>query len=310
MTKKNIYELAIIGSGPAGLSASVYASRFGIKHVVLGGIMGGTISEAHKVDNYLGIEDVSGIDISQRFMKHAKKYGTEVIIESVKTITKKKDGLFEITFGENKKIFSRTILLATGTRRKKIGMKGEEMFFGKGVSYCATCDGFFYKNKIVGVVGGANSAVSAAVYLAEIAQKVYLIYRKNKLPAEEYWVKLLKKKKNIEILYNLNVVEILGEKKVEKIILDGVYKGKGVLSLDGLFIECGSNPNIDFTEDLGVKKDEGGFIKIQKDGATSVPGVWAAGDITDGSNKFSQIITAASEGAIAAKGIYNYLRKK
>ncbi len=310
MTKKNIYELAIIGSGPAGLSASVYASRFGIKHVVLGGIMGGTISEAHKVDNYLGIEDVSGIDISQRFMKHAKKYGTEVIIESVKTITKKKDGLFEITFGENKKIFSRTILLATGTRRKKIGMKGEEMFFGKGVSYCATCDGFFYKNKIVGVVGGANSAVSAAVYLAEIAQKVYLIYRKNKLPAEEYWVKLLKKKKNIEILYNLNVVEILGEKKVEKIILDGAYKGKGVLSLDGLFIECGSNPNIDFTEDLGIKKDEGGFIKIQKDGATSVPGVWAAGDITDGSNKFSQIITAASEGAIAAKGIYNYLRKK
>jgi len=309
MEEKNTYELAIIGAGPAGLSASVYASRFGIKHVVFGGLMGGTISEAHIVDNYLGIEDMSGMELSQNFIKHAKKYGTEIISDAVKKIEKKADDSFEIFFNGDKKMFVKTVLLATGTKRKKIGIKGEEEFSGKGVSYCATCDGFFYKNKIVGVVGGANSAVSAAVYLAEIAQKVYLIYRKDKLPAEEYWTKLLAKNKKIETLYNLNVVEIVGEKKIEKVKLDGMYDGKSEIALDGLFIECGSDPRADFTVDLGTEKDKGGFIKIQKDGATSALGVWAAGDITDGSNKFSQVITAASEGAIATKGIYNYLRK-
>jgi thioredoxin reductase (NADPH) len=309
MEDKNTYELAIIGAGPAGLSASVYASRFGVKHVVFGGLMGGTISEAHVVDNYLGIEDINGLKLSQKFLKHAKKYGTEIIPDAIKKIEKKADTFFEIDFNGDKKIFAKTILLATGTKRKKIGIKGEDEFLGKGVSYCATCDGFFYKDKVVGVIGGANSAVSAAIYLAEIARKVYLIYRKDNLPAEEYWTKLLAKNEKIETLYNLNVVEILGEKKIEKVKLDGAYEGKNEIVLDGLFIECGSDPRIDFTEDLGTEKDKEGFIKIQKDGATSVQGVWAAGDITDGSNKFSQVITAASEGAIAAKSIYNYLRK-
>ncbi len=308
--KLNFYELVIIGAGPAGLSASVYASRFGIKHLVFGGLVGGTISEAHWVDNYLGIEDIGGSNLSQRFIGHAKKYGTEILSGIVSQIKLKKEkNFFEITFNENKKILAKTILLATGSKRKKMGIKGEDTFLGKGVSYCATCDGFFYKNKTICVIGGANSAVSAAVYLSEIAKKVFLIYRKNNLSAEEFWKNKAEKNEKIEILYNLNVVEILGEKKVEGVRLDKAHQGEGTLDLDGVFIECGSDPRVDLTEGLGIEKDETGFIKIKKDGQTSASGIWAAGDITDGSNKFFQVITAAAEGAIAAKSIYNYLRK-
>ena len=310
MQEEQKYELVIIGAGPAGLSASIYASRFGISHVVFGGLMGGTISEAHLVDNYLGIEDVGGFELSQRFFKHAKKYGVEIFTSLVNKINKKENDFFEVTFDGEKKILTKAILLATGTKRKKIGIKGEDEFFGKGVSYCATCDGFFYKNKRVGIIGGANSAVSAAVYLSDIAQEVFLIYRKDVLPAEEYWVKIVKENKKIKILYKSNVVEVFGEKRVEGVKLDKDFEGKKELQLDGLFIECGSDPRVDFTEDLGIEKDETGFVKIKKGCETSVSGVWAAGDITDGSNKFFQVITAAAEGAIAAKSIYNYLRKQ
>jgi thioredoxin reductase (NADPH) len=308
MEGKNNYDLVIVGAGPAGLSASIYASRFGIKHLVFGGLMGGTISEAHLVDNYIGMEDINGSTLSQKFYRHAKKYGTEILASLVSKIEKKED-LFEITFDGEKKILARAVLLATGTRRKKIGIKGEDEFFGKGVSYCATCDGFFYKNKRIGVIGGANSAVSAAVYLSDIAQEVFLIYRKDILPAEEYWVKMAKENKKIKILYNTNVVEVFGEKKVEGVKLDKDFEEKRELKIDGLFIECGSNPSVDFADNLGIEKDETGFVKIQKGCETSVPGVWAAGDITDGSNKFFQVITAAAEGAIATKSIHNYLKK-
>lgn len=309
MQEKKNYELIIIGAGPAGLSASIYASRFGIKHVVLGGLPGGTISTTHLIDNYLGIEDVSGFEISKHFIQHAKKYGTEIISEMVEKIEKRENNLFEITLRSGKSLLARTVLLALGTQQKKAGIKGEKEFFGKGVSYCATCDGFFYKNKTVGVLGGTNSAVSAAVYLAEIAQRVYLIHKKDKLAAEEYWVNLAEKNEKIEILCNFDVVEILGEKKVERLKLSNFYKNKEELPVDGIFIECGSGPSGDLKENLGIERDATGFIKIQKNGATSVPGIWAAGDITDGSNKFPQVITAASEGAIAAKGIYDYLRE-
>jgi thioredoxin reductase len=145
--------------------------------------------------------------------------------------------------------------------------------------------------------------------LSDIAQDVFLIYRKDKLPAEEYWIKKIENNKKIKILYNSNVVEIFGRDRIEGIRLDRDFAGKKELHVDGLFIECGSNPSVDFADNLGIEKDETGFIKIQKGCETSVCGIWAAGDITDGSNKFFQVITAASEGAIAAKSIYNYLRK-
>jgi len=190
-----------------------------------------------------------------------------------------------------------------------LGAVGEKEFLGKGVSYCATCDGFFYRDKTVGIIGGSDSAVSAAVFMADIAKKVYLIYRGEKLKAENFWVVAAEKNKKIEIIYNTNVKEIKGEDKVAAVILDNIYQGSDELKLDGIFVEIGFIPSSEIVKDLGVELDEDGYIKIEKDGKTSANGIWAAGDITTGSNKFKQIITAASEGAIAASSIQEYLRK-
>lgn len=310
MAENKIRDLVIIGAGPAGLSASVYASRFGIKHALIGMAPGGLISESHKVDNYLGVEGLSGFELAQKMLAHAKKYSPEIIMGEVSAIKKREEQLFEISVPNQKIVSTRTLVLATGTKRRQLNIPGEKELLGQGVSYCATCDGFFYKNKKVAVVGGGNSAVSAAIHLAQIASQVFLIYRKAELPAEEYWKKLLVENKKVEVIYNTNVLEVVGQAKVEKIKLDKELNSQKELLLDGLFIEVGSDPDWDFARELGLEADEGGYIKINAEGATNVEGVWAAGDITTGSNKFRQAITAAAEGAIAARSAFNYLKKK
>ena len=308
MEENKTYPLVIIGAGPAGLSASIYASRYGVENLVIGSILGGQISETHLIDNYPGIEDLTGFEFAQKLGHHAQKYGTEILPKIVEAISKTEEG-FAIKLVGGEKINTRAVLLATGTKRRKLNIPGEAEFTGKGVSSCATCDGFFYKNKTVAVVGGSDSAAGAAVYLADIAAKVYLVYRKDKLRAEPYWVGLIEQNPKIEVIYNTNVIEITGEAKVEKIKLDKMPQDKEYLAVDGLFIEAGSDPNIDFAKNLDVAVDAGGYVKIQADCATSLSGVWAAGDITDGSDKFRQVITAAAEGAIAARSIYNYLKR-
>ena len=199
MSQKNQFDLIIIGAGPAGLAASIYASRYALKHLILGSIMGGQISETHLIDNYPGIENVSGMEFTQKWVQHVKKYGTEILANPVKSIQKSEKGFWEVETEMGKKIFAQTILLATGTKRRKMNLPQETNFIGKGVSYCATCDGFFYKNKTVGVIGGSDSAVGAALYLADITQKVYLIYRQEKLRCEPYWDKLITKNPKVEI---------------------------------------------------------------------------------------------------------------
>jgi len=311
MEENKICELVIIGAGPAGLSASVYASRYGIKHVIIGLLPGGLISESHKVDNYLGVESLSGLDLSQKMLNHAKKYSPEIITNEVEGIKKTGDKrFFEIKLPGAEIVLARAIILATGTKPRQLNIPGEKELAGKGISYCATCDGFFYKNKTVAVVGGGNSAVGAAVHLSQIADRVFLIYRKAELPAEGYWKKQLLENKKIETIYNANVVEVSGKEKVEKIKLDTKINNQDELSVDGLFMEAGSDPNWEFAKNLELAADDGGYIKIGADGATSAAGVWAAGDITTGSNKLRQAITAAAEGAIAAHSAFEYLNKK
>lgn len=311
MEENKIRDLAIIGAGPSGLSASVYASRYGIKHVIIGLLPGGLISESHKVDNYLGVESLSGFDLSQKMLNHAKKYSPEIITNEVEDIKRTGDKrFFEIKLPGAEIVLARAIILATGTKPRQLNIPGEKELAGKGISYCATCDGFFYKNKIVAVVGGGNSAVGAAVHLAQIASKVFLIYRKAELPAEGYWKKQLSENKKIETIYNANVVAVSGKEKVEKIKLDTKINNQDELSVDGLFVEVGSDPNWEFAKNLELAADEGGYVKIGADGATSAAGVWAAGDITTGSNKLRQAITAAAEGAIAAHSAFEYLNKK
>jgi thioredoxin reductase (NADPH) len=304
-----MYDLIIIGAGPAGLNASVYASRYGLKNLVIGEISGGLTTQTHEIGNWLGEEKISGFEFAQKAANHVKSLGAEIKATLVDQVKKNENGTFEFLLADGDTVQSKTILIATGSKHRKLGVPGEKELLGKGVSYCATCDGFFYKEKIVGIIGGSDSAVSAAVYMADIAKKVYLIYRKDKLRAETFWIKSVEESKSIEVVYNTNVKEIHGENKIEKVSLDNSYKSKSDLKLDGLFIEIGFTPSTALVEDLGVEIDEEGYIKVETDGKTTVSGIWAAGDITNGSEKFKQIVTAASEGAIAANSIQMYLKR-
>jgi thioredoxin reductase (NADPH) len=301
------YPLIIIGAGPAGLAASIYASRYGIEHVLIGGLPGGVISETHLIDNYPGMENISGFEFAQKMINHAKKYKPIFIQEKAEKLGKK-EKLFYLETDNKNQLSAKTILIATGTRRRKLNIPGEEKFLGKGVSYCATCDGTFFKNKTVAVIGGNDSAVGAADYLAAIASQVYLIYRKKELRAEPYWINLVKNNPKIKIIYNTNLISIDGQKKVEKIKLDQLMGKKDNLAVDGVFIEIGAEPDTQLTQKLSIKKDENGFIKVNNDGSTDCQGVWAAGDITTGSDGFCQVVTAVAEGAVAVRSIFKYLK--
>jgi thioredoxin reductase (NADPH) len=303
-----IYDLAIIGSGPAGLSASVYASRYGIKNVVIGDVPGGIASQTHDIGNWLGTQKISGFEFSQNAAEHAKSLGTEIIPVTAEEI-KKVENLFSISLNDGKNIEAKTIVLATGTKRRELGVSGEKEFIGKGVSYCATCDGFFYKNKTVAVVGGGDAATSAAAFLADIAEKVYLIVREENLMCESFWHENISKNPKIIVLYDIQITKIEGDKKVSSIILSKPYENSEKILVDGVFIEIGSMPNTDIAKKLGIELDEEGCIKIDPNGKTNVGGIWAAGDATTGSNKLKQIITAAAEGAIAVNSIQQFLKK-
>jgi len=303
-----MYDLIIIGNGVAGLSASIYASRYLLNFILIGKEIGGVVTVADKIENYPGFLGISGIELIEKFKKHAESLGTKIIKEEVRSIKKTKNDFLIITAKNEYK--TKTILLTIGTERRKLEIPGEKELTGKGISFCATCDGFFYRNKIVGVVGGSDAACTVALTIANIAKKVYLIYRKDKLRAEPIWTERIIKNKKIEIIYNTNIVKALGKSKLEAVILDKKYKNSEELKLDGLFIEVGSVPNLALIKDLNIKTDEKGYVMIDKASRTSIEGVWAAGDITNGSNDFRQIITAASEAAIAVNDIYKYLRKK
>lgn len=303
-----IYDLAIIGAGPAGLSASIYASRYGIKNVVIGAVAGGLTTQTHEIGNWLATEKIKGYEYAMNAASHVKSYGTEIVPALADEI--KRDGdKFTLFLSDGKKIEAKTIILAMGTKHRHLGVPGEKELAGKGVSYCATCDGFFYKGKTVATVGGNDSAAGAAVFLGDIAEKVYMIYRGDKLRCESFWGEAISKNPKITMLYNTNIKEIKGTDKVESVVLDNPYQNSDVLNVDGIFAEIGSVPITDLTKDLGIETDEEGYIKVDPSGRTSEKGIWAAGDITTGSDKFKQIVTAASEGAIAAHSVQKFLKK-
>ncbi len=304
-----MYDLAIIGAGPAGLNAAVYATRYGVKSVVIGALVGGTASTPHEIGNWLGIEKISGFDFSQMILKHVKSYNVPIIERMAEVISKNEEG-FKIVIAGGEEIQAKTLLLATGTTHRNLGIPGEKKYMGKGLSYCATCDGFFYKNKIVAVVGGNDAAATAAVYLGDIAERVYMIYRKEPLKAEMYWQTAIANNPKIEVIYNTIVTDILGEEKITSVAIETNAGVKSEIKIDGLFVEIGSEPNSEVLKDLGVNSDDQGYVEIGPDGSTTADGIWAAGDLTNGSNKFRQIITAASEGAIAAAAISKYLKTK
>lgn len=303
-----MYDLIILGAGPAGIAASIYVSMCKINHLVIGNVFGGSLFKAYKVENWPGEKSISGSDLIMKFYEHAKSLKAEIIEEEVVEISKNNE-IFLVKTNLNKIYQAKAILIALGTKHRKLNILGEEEFLGKGVSYCAICDGAFFKNKTTAVVGGGNSAAMAAEMLSEYTKKTYIIYRKEPMRCEPVLLERLERNPKIEIIYNTNVTKVAGNKKVELIEIDNKYNGSDKIKLDGLFIEVGSFPFVDLARKLGIKINKNRCIVIDKNGATNVEGAYAAGDITNGSNELHQIVTAVSEGAIAAMSIYKYLKK-
>ena len=308
MAENNQYKLIIIGAGPGGMTASIYASRYKIPHLIISSNIGGAAAEAHLVENWPGEKQIKGSDLMNKFWDHAKSYNPDFWQEEVKRMEKGDTGYTVIT-ASGKAAEAPTVIYSGGTQYRILSIPGEKELLGRGVSYCATCDGGFFKDKVVAVVGGANSAVMAAAELAQLASKVYVIHR-SELKAEPVWIDRLKTNLKIVFVPETNITKIVGGNKVEKVELDKPFEGKNELPLDGIFIEIGVSPLVELVRNLNCELDVKGTIKIDEKRKTNLPGIYAAGDATSGSGGFRQIITAASEGAIAARSAFEYLKEK
>lgn len=296
-----IYDVIIVGAGPAGLSAAVYSARYGLDTLVIGILPGGLAGEAYEVCNFPSYGKVHGFELMTKMIKQVKELGVEIKQEKINEIKKSKT--FEISTNKTK-YFSKKIILATGSERKSLGIEREKELTGKGISYCATCDSGFYKDKIAGVVGGGNAALTAALLLSKFAKKVYIFYRRSSFSkAEKAWVKEIEKNEKIEPVFNSLITKLIGEKNLEAVEINN----EKIIKLNGLFIEIGSDPQIDLAKQMGVKLEEGEII-VDKKQRTNLKGVFAAGDVTN--NPLKQIITACAEGAIAANSIYEEIEQE
>ncbi len=302
-----MYDFVVIGSGAAGYTAALYAVRYKMKTLVIGNQEGGQSALAHDIENYPGFVSIKGPDLMKKFKECALEYGTETKMDEVKEIIKNDDGTFSLPLAySGETIQAKSVLYAAGTKNRKLNAKGEDEFYGKGVTYCATCDGFFFKGKTVGIVGGGDSAATSALYMADLCPKVYLFVRGDSMIAEPIWQEQLAKKENIEILYNTSVDEFAGEKSLEKVI---TKDGKEI-ELQGCFIEIGASPNTALLDSFNIEKDGGGYIVVEKDQSIpNIAGLFSAGDVTTNSNHFHQIATAVGEGAVASNGAFNYVSK-
>ena len=297
-----MYDLIVIGGGPAGLSAAIYAARFKLKTLVIAKEIGGAIVNTHLIENWPGFKSISGLELMEKIREHAENLNVEIKQDEVVDIAKQGEKFLVKARGAEYE--SKTVLLATGNVHRKLGVPGEKEFHGKGVSYCATCDAAFFKEKIVAVVGGSDSAAKEALLLSEYATKVYIIYRRDKIRAEPINVDRVDENPKIQIISNTNVVEIKGDSFVNGVVLDRPYKGSKEFKLDGLFIEIGYNPKTELAKELGVELNKKDEIITKIDSSTNVKGVFAAGDVID--RDFKQAITGAAEGVIAAFGVYRY----
>ncbi len=298
-----VYDLIVVGSGPAGMTAGLYAGRYKMNTLIIGEVSGGLAAEAVEVWNFPSHEKITGLELMKKMEDQVKKLGVDIKSETVKGIKKVDSGFSVKTL--SKEYSAKNIILATGREKRKLGLKDEGKFLGKGVSYCATCDAAFFKDKEVGVIGGGNSALTAALLLSRFAKKVYIIYRKDKFfrPIPR-WVEEVNKNKKIETIFNAEVVGLEGKDFLEGVVLKEGRK----LKLGGLFIEIGATPASVLAEGLGVELNKYGFIKVNRKQETNVGSVFACGDITD--NFLKQIITACGEGAVAAYGVYDKVSQK
>ncbi len=310
---KELYDTIIIGAGAAGLATAMYAGRLNLKALVLGAAsgtefpIGGVITLTDRVDNYPGFKHLTGMELAQKLEEHARDYDIEIKEEKVLDVSRQnKLNCFAVkTKGAD--YYSKTVIFATGTKWKELQMKGAKEFKNKGVHYCALCDGAVYKNKIVAVIGGSDTAAKEALILAQHAKKVYIIYRGEKIRPEPANGKILEKNNKIEVITQTNVVEISGDKFVKKAVLDKEYHGSKELAVDGIFGAIGHIPLSELAVKLGVKVDDRKEIIIDRNSKTNIPGVFAAGDVVN--SEFKQAITGIAEGVVAAYSAYNYINE-
>ena len=303
----HIYDLIIIGSGPAGLAAAVYAQRACLDTLVIeqSTVSGGQILNTYEVDNYPGYPGISGYELGMKLREHADKLGAHFKEDTVLKIEDKGPKEVKRVSGMNATYEARTLILATGASHKKLGIPGETELAGAGVSYCATCDGAFFKDKTAVVVGGGNMAVEDAIFLSRICKKVYLLHRRDELRADEILQESLSACENVEMIWNSVAVEIQGTECVTGLKIRNVLDDtESVIDTDGVFIAVGILPNTEKFKGL-VKLDEAGYIIAGEEGITETPGVFAAGDIR--TKMLRQVVTAVADGANAVISAHNYL---
>ena len=287
------------------MTAAVYAARAELDFIVIEGSMmqGGQVLTTYDVDNYLGLPGIGGFEMGMKFAEHAKKLGVSFVTENVISMDAAGEGKKVVT--DKKEYEAKTIIIATGAVHRKAGIPGEAEFTGKGVSYCATCDGAFFRNKITAVVGGGDVAVEDAIYLARMCEKVYLIHRRDEFRAAKSLVNKAKNTENIELVLDSTVERISGEAKVSSIEVKNKITGNtDEFAVDGVFFAVGMQPVTAFV-DKSVQMNEAGYIVAGEDCATNVPGVYAAGDIR--TKQLRQIITAAADGANAVASVEKYI---
>ncbi|MDR0744714.1 MAG: thioredoxin-disulfide reductase [Holosporales bacterium] len=297
--------VVIIGSGPAGLTCAIYSARAGLSPLVIAGNNpGGQLVNTTMIENYSGFTSISGADLMEKMIEHAESFGIKIVYESVERISKTDNGFFEINFSSNDSIISKTVVIATGARHKHLNIPGEDEFINRGVSWCATCDGPLYKGKTVAVIGGGNTAVMEAMFLSNLASRVYLIHRRDILRSDKLMQEKLFSNKIISCIWNSNVTQIIGNNSVEKLILkNSITDATSSLNVDGVFIAIGTVPSSDFIANL-VKLDTSGYI-VCAETKTSCKGIFAAGDVV--SNSLKQAIYAAGQGALASRAVESYL---
>ncbi len=303
---ETMYDVIIVGSGPAGLAAAIYAARAKLKMLVLekAPMSGGQIINTYEVDNYPGIPQINGFDLAVKFREHCEKLGTE-FLEGEAVSFELEGEIKKVILDDNRQFQTKTIILAMGTIWRKLGVPGEDTFAGKGISYCATCDGAFFKNKTVAVVGGGDVAAEDAIFLARLCKKVYLIDRRGELRAAKVLVEALKTFPNVELLFHKTVEEIIGEEVVTQVKLKNLLEDKTEeLAVDGIFIAVGSLPDTKAFQGV-LSMDDNGYLEAGEDCKTSVAGVFAAGDVR--TKILRQVVTAAADGATAITGVEHYL---
>jgi len=300
-----MYDLIVVGAGPAGYTSALYAGRYDLDVLVIGQELGGLCNEAYIVENWPGTKEIEGQELTRKMKEHVEDIGVEVVENEVKKVDKNdsflvstEDGVFE----------SHSLILALGADKRRLNIEGEKELIGKGVSYCVTCDGPLYRNKKVAVIGGADSGLKAATLLAKYAEEVHVFEATDEMGAEKIMLNRCRENEKIDLNTGKAPERFVGDEFLEKI----VFEDGEEVEVEGAFVEIGSVPNrsIEYIGDQKLQRDEQGFIIVSEDMSTNIEGVFSAGDVTTASNKMRQIVTAAAEGAVAAFSAYKYVGEK